>query len=47
VYPAALVWSAIDPKARFTWFLEVMPALIALLGRAYHRQLRTLQAEGR
>jgi len=27
---AALVWSGIAPKDRFTWFLEVAPVLIAL-----------------
>lgn len=27
---AALIWSGIAPKDRFTWFLEVAPALIAL-----------------
>lgn len=25
-----LIWSAIAPKDRFTWFLEVLPALVAL-----------------
>ncbi len=25
-----LIWSAIEPKDSFTWFLEVLPALIAL-----------------
>jgi len=30
VYWAVLVWSAIDPKDRSTWWLEVLPALIAL-----------------
>lgn len=38
VYLAVLVWSAIDPKDRFTWFLEVMPALIALLILAFTRR---------
>jgi len=28
IYLAALVWSAIAPKDFFTWFLEVLPALI-------------------
>lgn len=27
---AVLIWSGIDPKDRFTWFLEIVPALIAL-----------------
>lgn len=30
IFLAALVWSGIAPKDRFTWFLEVVPALIAL-----------------
>ncbi|AQS38001.1 putative membrane protein [Shewanella psychrophila] len=30
IFLAVLVWSAIDPKDQFTWFLEVFPALIAL-----------------
>lgn len=28
VYLLVLVWSAIDPKDQFTWFLEAVPALI-------------------
>ena len=28
---ATLVWSAIDPKDYFTWLLEVLPALIAII----------------
>ncbi|GGO88108.1 membrane protein [Marinobacterium nitratireducens] len=31
LYCAVLVWSAIDPKDRMTWWLEVLPALVALL----------------
>jgi len=31
VYFVALVWSAINPKDDFTWFLEVLPALIGFL----------------
>ena len=27
---AVLVWSAVEPKDYFTWFLEVTPALVAL-----------------
>lgn len=27
---AVLIWSGIEPKDRFTWFLEIAPALIAL-----------------
>lgn len=30
VYFAFLIWSAINPKDMFTWFLEVLPALIGL-----------------
>tara|TARA_Y100000782_G_scaffold46642_1_gene52220 strand:- start:37599 stop:38153 length:555 start_codon:yes stop_codon:yes gene_type:complete len=33
-----LIWSGINPKDQFTWFLEVLPALIggALLASTYH-----------
>lgn len=33
-----LIWSGIDPKDQFTWFLEVAPAIIggALLAITYH-----------
>ncbi|MDN3638627.1 DUF2238 domain-containing protein [Simiduia curdlanivorans] len=31
IFALVFVWSAIDPKDRFTWFLEVAPALIGLL----------------
>lgn len=37
-YLAVLVWSAIDPKDRLTWFLEVTPALIALPILAFTRR---------
>ncbi len=30
IYFAVLIWSGIDPKDYFTWFLEVFPALIGL-----------------
>jgi putative membrane protein len=30
IFFLVLVWSAIEPKDPFTWFLEVLPALIAL-----------------
>ncbi|MBL4912537.1 DUF2238 domain-containing protein [Shewanella schlegeliana] len=30
IFFAVLIWSGIDPKDQFTWFLEVAPALIAL-----------------
>ncbi|ORJ62557.1 DUF2238 domain-containing protein [Geothermobacter hydrogeniphilus] len=31
IFIAALVWSGINPKDHFTWFLEVVPAIIAAL----------------
>jgi len=31
VFFASLIWSAIDPKDTFTWFLEVVPALIGFV----------------
>jgi putative membrane protein len=31
VFFVVLVWSAVDPKDRFTWFMEVLPALVALV----------------
>ncbi len=31
VFFAVLIWSVINPKDMFTWFLEVVPALIGLL----------------
>ena len=30
IFLAVLIWSAINPHDRFTWFLEVLPAIIAL-----------------
>ena len=30
IYFAVLIWSAIEPKGYFIWFLEVVPALIGL-----------------
>ncbi|MEE9331190.1 MAG: DUF2238 domain-containing protein [Methylophilaceae bacterium] len=30
IFFAVLVWSAVNPYDRFTWYLEVMPAVIAL-----------------
>lgn len=38
VYWAVLIWSAIAPKDRLTWFLEVLPALIALPVLAFTRR---------
>ncbi len=35
VFAVALFWSAIEPKDRFTWFLEVAPAGIVLLVLAF------------
>lgn len=37
-YFSVLVWSAIAPKDRFTWFLEVVPALIGLVLLVLTRQ---------
>ena len=34
VYFVALLWSGFVPKDRFTWFLEVLPALIGLVALA-------------
>ncbi len=31
IYALVFVWSAIDPKDQFTWFLEVVPAMIGML----------------
>jgi len=31
IYFIVLIWSAIDPKDQFTWFLEVLPALIGFV----------------
>jgi len=33
-FAAVFIWSAIDPKDRFTWFLEVVPAIIAAIALA-------------
>lgn len=30
VFTIVFIWSAIEPKDRFTWFLEVLPAIIGL-----------------
>ncbi|QFU21334.1 DUF2238 domain-containing protein [Shewanella eurypsychrophilus] len=30
IFLSVLLWSGIEPKDQFTWFLEVLPALIAL-----------------
>ncbi len=31
IFIAVFIWSAINPKDTFTWFLEVLPAIIALI----------------
>lgn len=31
IYAAVLIWSGINPKDPFTWFLEVAPAIIAAI----------------
>lgn len=38
IYTGVFVWSAVDPKDVFTWWLEVAPALIALVLLALTRQ---------
>ncbi len=30
IFAVVLIWSAIDPKERLTWWMEVLPALLAL-----------------
>ncbi len=44
VFAAAFIWSAIEPKDRFTWLLEVLPAIIAVvvLAVSYRRFPLTL-----
>ena len=31
IFLAVLIWSGIEPKEQFTWFLEVLPAIIGLV----------------
>jgi len=31
IFAAVLIWSGINPKDQFTWFLEVVPALIGIV----------------
>ena len=31
IYFAVFIWSIINPKDMFTWFLEVLPAMIAFM----------------
>jgi putative membrane protein len=35
VFGSVFVWSALDPKDTLTWFLEVLPAVVALLAMAF------------
>ncbi len=34
LFSLALIWSAISPKDRFTWFLETLPAMLGFLALA-------------
>lgn len=38
IFFVVLAWSAVEPKDQFTWFLEVLPALIALPLLAFTRK---------
>jgi len=38
VYFAVLIWSGVAPKDRFTWWLEVAPALLGLLAMGLTRR---------
>ncbi|KZX56033.1 hypothetical protein A3709_06480 [Halioglobus sp. HI00S01] len=38
IFAAVLVWSAIEPKDRVTWWLEVAPALVGLMVLVITRQ---------
>ena len=35
IYFLVLIWSAMNPKDQFTWFLEVAPALIGFVILAF------------
>jgi putative membrane protein len=35
LYFSVLIWSGINPKDQFTWFLEVLPALIGIIILAF------------
>jgi len=35
IFFAVFIWSAINPKDYFTWFLEIVPAIIALIILAF------------
>lgn len=38
LFLSVLIWSGIHPKEQFTWFLEVLPAIIGALILAFTRQ---------
>lgn len=38
IFAAVFLWSAIGPKDRLTWFLEVLPAVIGLIALVVTRQ---------
>jgi putative membrane protein len=38
IFLAVFAWSAVDPKDRFTWFLEVLPAILGALVLAATRR---------
>lgn len=44
IFISVLIWSAIDPKSYFTWFLEVIPAIIAIILLAWTRRSFPLTA---
>lgn len=44
IFISVLIWSAIDPKSYFTWFLEVIPAIIAIIILAWTRRSFPLTA---
>ena len=35
IFFSVFIWSVINPKDLFTWFLEVLPAIIALIVLAF------------
>jgi len=42
VFFTVLIWSGVNPKETFTWFLEVLPAMIGFTVLAYTRNTFTL-----
>tara|TARA_R110002167_G_scaffold32146_1_gene104838 strand:+ start:623 stop:1228 length:606 start_codon:yes stop_codon:yes gene_type:complete len=42
VFLSVLIWSGINPKDQFTWFLEVLPAIIGAAIIFFTRQIFTL-----